>query len=143
MQRRDWVLLAIAAAGGEGVSPVQLQKSLFLVGKNCKRTVGARFYKFTPFHYGPFNAAIYSDAEDLEAEGLVKISRRPGQRWVEYAATLEGIVRARSLEGDLPGEVVAYLHEVVAWARRQSFNELIRAIYQQYPSYRKNSVFQN
>jgi len=143
MKRHEWVLLVIAAAGGEGLSPVQLQKSLFLIRQNCKRAVGPGFYKFIPFDYGPFNPDIYSDAEDLEAEGLVTISRRPGQRWVEYAATPKGIERARSLEEDLPEPVVTYIREVVAWARRQSFNQLVSAIYQQYPEYRKNSVFQH
>lgn len=143
MERRDWVLLVIAATGGEALSPVQLQKSLFLIGKNCNRAVGRHFYKFVPYNYGPFNATIYSDAEELDAEGLVTINRLPGQRWIEYAATTEGLARARSLEKDLPQDAVNYLHRVVPWARSLSFSQLIRAIYSRYPEYRAKSVFQD
>jgi hypothetical protein len=31
VRREDWTLLAIAAGGGQSLSPVQLQKSLFLL----------------------------------------------------------------------------------------------------------------
>lgn len=143
MGPRDWTLVAIAAANGEHLSPVQLQKCLFLIGENCKGALGRGFYQFIPYNYGPFNATIYSDAEKLEAEGLVTVIRRPGQRWVEYAATLRGIERARALEKGMPKEVVDYLHNLVAWARRQTFEQLLRAIYKHYPHYRRNRVFQD
>ena len=32
MDRKDWTLLAIAAAKGEPLDPAQLQKSLFVLG---------------------------------------------------------------------------------------------------------------
>jgi len=142
MVRRDWVLLAIAAAEGEALSPVQLQKCMFLIGENCKSAVGKRFYKFVPFNYGPFNPTIYDDAQELEAEGLIRIGQKQGQRWVQYSATPKGINRARELEKDLSEEVLNYLHLVVDWARRQTFQKLVNTIYKHYPQYRKNSVFQ-
>ena len=33
LQKKDWTLLAIALADGQPLSPVQLQKSVFLFGK--------------------------------------------------------------------------------------------------------------
>ena len=36
LRRRDWTLLAVAAAGGASLTPVQLQKILFLLGERQK-----------------------------------------------------------------------------------------------------------
>ena len=49
MTRQDWLLLVLAAAGGKPLSPLQLQKSLFLVGHDLAKLVGAGFYTFRPF----------------------------------------------------------------------------------------------
>ena len=64
MTRQDWLLLVLAAADGKPLSPLQLQKSLFLVGYDLARLVGSDFYTFRPFDYGPFDAAVYRDAWD-------------------------------------------------------------------------------
>ena len=75
MEKRDWLLLALAAAKTKGLTPVQIQKSLFLFGENMSGIGGSRFYKFVPYNYGPFDKRIYSDAEALETEGLVVIEK--------------------------------------------------------------------
>ena len=50
LDRKDWALLAIANAGhGVSLSPVQLQKSLFLLGRELGSKVGANFYDFQPY----------------------------------------------------------------------------------------------
>ncbi len=36
LRRRDWTLLAVAAAGGAPLTPVQSQKILFLLGERQK-----------------------------------------------------------------------------------------------------------
>jgi len=36
LRRRDWTLLAVAAAGGAPLTPVQLQKTLSLLGERQK-----------------------------------------------------------------------------------------------------------
>lgn len=44
--RRSWLLLAIVMSGKAGLSPVQLQRSLFLVDQKREEQVGAGFYEF-------------------------------------------------------------------------------------------------
>lgn len=141
MRRRDWALLALGAASGEPLSPVQLQKSLFLLGESLPWAIGPEFYQFRPYHYGPFDRAVYCDAEDLAEEGLVRLQREPARPWVEYAATTQGLRRAEALRTEAPAQAVAYLDAVVAWARRLSFQELVTSIYKLYPGQRVNSVF--
>lgn len=142
MTRKDWTLLVIAAAGGP-VSPVQLQKILFLLSENLgpERLRVERFYDFQPYDYGPFDGEIYSDAESLEAEGLVTIEVPLNQRYREYCATPAGHELAQTYRLRLDAAVREYLTHVVTWVRSLSFNALVQAIYKKYPRMATNSVF--
>src|SRR5215207_6994355 len=97
MKREYWTLFAICAARGEGLSPVQLQKSLFLLGKSMPEEEGGSFYNFIAYNYGPFDAAIYQDAELLADQGFISIDRPHGQRWSEYRATQSGLELAQKV----------------------------------------------
>jgi len=141
MRRADWTLLALAAAEGQSLSPVQLQKSLFLLSRECTADVGDDFYNFEPYNYGPFDSAVYSDAAALEADGLARRVFYQGRSWAEYAATEEGLAAAESVRRRAPQRAATYLTAVVAWAQRLSFDQLVRAIYAKYPDTRARSIF--
>ena len=142
MERQHWTLLALCAAKGRTLSPVQLQKSLFLLGEMLPDAVGQAFYKFQPYHYGPFAAEIYSDAEQLAREGLVLIAPTP-QGWSQYSATSTGTVQGEELKHKPSPEAREYLDKVVPWVQSQSFSELVRVVYQNFPDYRKHSIFED
>ena len=139
MTRQDWLLLVLAAAGGKPLSPLQLQKSLFLVGHDLARLVGADFYTFRPFDYGPFDATVYRDAEEQSAQGLVTIRSHPATKRV-FSLTMTGITRVRALEPELPADAVRHCRYVVQWALSQTFQELTQAIYERFPAYAERSV---
>ena len=141
MERRDWVLLALSAAANDRLQPVQLQKSLFLLGERVPK-LGTDFYKFYPYHYGPFAREIYDDADALAAEGLVSIRRRPGSTWREYCATRDGLERAEQIASEVNPRAWAYLQRAVRWTEELTFEEVVRSIYAHFPKYRSNSVFQ-
>jgi uncharacterized protein len=141
VNRRDWTLLAICAAGGKGVSPVQLQKVLFLLGRELPHEVSPNFYTFAPYNYGPFSRAIYDDAECLADSGAVAITKVPGENWNRFIATGEGCVRAEEARRSAPKAAAEYLDRAVEWASRQSFQSLVRSIYDKYPDMKVNSVF--
>ncbi len=142
MTRKDWPLLVIAAAQGKPVSPVQLQKALFLIGQTLPpaQVQTQVFYDFAPYDYGPFDGTVYSDAQQLEREGLVAINFPPFRNR-EYVATSTGLERAAALRANLAPNVTHYLDEVVQWVRSLSFSDLVRAIYAKYPAMKANSVF--
>jgi hypothetical protein len=140
MDRQDWVLVALHFGGGKGLSPVQLQKTLFLLGMEVPE-VRVNFYEFFPHNYGPFCKEIYSDAERMAETGLVAIERIP-QQYSTYFITPDGQNRVREIEREVPRRAWDYLHSAVEWAQKQSFSGLVRAIYDKYPDYRVNSVFQ-
>ncbi len=143
MDRKDWLLLVIAAAEGDLLSPVQLQKSMFLLGKEQKSAVGKGFYNFIPYAYGPFCVDLYHDAEDLERQGLVSIHLNLSGRWREYRATPAGVERAREIGECTNKQVVDYVSRTVNWIKGMSFHQLVKEIYDKYPAYRKHSVFQD
>ncbi len=140
MKREDWTMLAIAAAEGEPLGPVQLQKSLFLLGQ--ADSVGSEdesFYRFSKYHYGPFSREIYYDADALERQRMVIITRDGPVR--QYRASAAGLERARQLEDIVPASAIEYLGRVVRWACTLTFRQLVRSIYAQFPEYEENSVF--
>lgn len=140
MNREDWTLLVLAAAEGEFLTPAQLQKSVFLLGAKQADIVGEEFYDFIPYAFGPYCAAVYHDAEELERQGFAEIYMSRAGKWREYRATPEGRSKASELGDEFP-EVVRFLNEKVGWARQQTFQSLIREIYRMYPEYKVNSVF--
>jgi|ERR1051326_3780166 hypothetical protein len=140
LKKKDWTLLVISSAG-RPVSPIQLQKSLFLLGQSLPEIVGSNFYRFEPYNYGPFNRTIYSDAETLAAEGLIEISRNPMQDWPEYRVSTTGLQRTEELKRQLDQETVVYVENLVRWVTAQSFPNLLREIYSKFPAFAVNSVF--
>jgi uncharacterized protein len=143
MERNTWLLLALEAAGRSGLTPAQLQKSLFLLDKEIPQSfAGGDRYYFSAYNYGPFSKQIYDDAERLAAEGLVSITRAEGQNFNDYRITAVGEERAARLKSGVNSSSLGYLKIVVDWAKTKSFSELVRAIYAKYPEFRANSVFQ-
>lgn len=139
MKRKDWNLLVIAAAAGKPINPVQLQKCLFIIGREAD--IKEDYYNFIPYNYGPFCGEVYDDARDLAGEGLVLIRSVPGQNWSEYSITREGIKIAERINNGLSKNLSDFIILLVSWARELSFQDLVRAVYDKYPEYRKNSVF--
>ena len=139
--RRDWILLAIHYVDGVRLSPVQLQKSLFLLGEKKPSAVGGGFYNFVPYNYGPFCRDIYSDTESLALEGLITFGSYAGQGWKGYSLTDEGREHVEALMGKARPEDLKYFSEVVQWVRKLSFKQLLSAIYEAYPGFKTKSVF--
>jgi hypothetical protein len=141
MNRNDWLLYVIAAADPQGLSPVQLQKTMFLVGQEMPKEVGKRYYSFQPYDYGPFTSEVYSDADLLAIEGLISIDNPNARSWRRYTATKLGIERATVLSADVSDKAREFIEKTIRWIRLLSFPDLVRTIYERYPSYRARSVF--
>ena len=141
MEKRDFVILAVAASKKKLLSPVQLQKAMFLIGKGAESEVENGWYEFEPYHYGPFCLDIYEDAESLEKDGLVmRVPSRVGG-WTDTLVTYSGVMRAQELRETLPSRTAKYIENVVAWIEPLPFQNLVKSIYEAYPEYRENSVF--
>ncbi|HEY2009510.1 MAG TPA: hypothetical protein VGH23_11005 [Rhizomicrobium sp.] len=144
MSRADLILALLASASGRSYSPAQLQKTVFLVTRNVPGLVNeGPGFDFQPYDYGPFDKAVYQEAEVLKQAGNAEIVPSPWGRWVTYAATQAGIERGEQILNGLRGETAQYLRQVSAWALSQSFSSLVKAIYDMYPEMKVNSIFKD
>jgi hypothetical protein len=143
VERKDWPLLVADFAQPATLAPVQLQKALFLIGRNLdhSKVTDGDFYEFRAYDYGPFSVAVYCDADQLEAEGFISVRRPPESPYKLYSITDAGRARAAKLRETLSPRVRAYANDVVRWTCSMNFNQLVNAIYRRYPEMKANSVF--
>lgn len=145
MSRRDWTLLVVGAGAPErGLTPLQLQKTLFLLGKNLPSAVNAAgepYYEFRAYDYGPFDENVYHDAEHLEAEGLISILRPPRTRFKQYLITPAGKRAAVDVQAKVGARTANYVGELARFTQSLSFDQLVGLVYRLYPEMRENSVF--
>ena len=142
MDSKDFLLLVLDGADGENLTPIQIQKSLFLMSKTESTSLRDIKYVFEAYHYGPYSRQINQDIADLYSKGLVVRSPSIGGNWLNTSISSSGKEAASILRGSLAPEIVTYIRELVGWVRSQSFASLLRTVYNQYPEYRENSVFQ-
>src|ERR1044072_290195 len=134
VNRRDWLLLALAHRSGKPLSPAQIQKSVFLMSEEAKGHMGTGFYKFVPYNYGPFCKDIYDDIDRLSFENFATTVSADRRR--VFVATPEGVKHAKSIAKEADVDALDSLRNVIDWAASKSFPDLVRAIYAKYPKYR-------
>lgn len=142
MNRRDFALAALAGARRNPFSPVQLQKLLFILDRNIGNRLGGSGFDFQPYHYGPFDRAVYTTLEQLQKEELAQISELQLSSRRQYALTDAGQRVGDELLGRLEPAAREYIVNVCEFVRSQSFAGLVSAIYKAYPEMKANSVFQ-
>jgi hypothetical protein len=142
MNRRDVLLALLSAANGRAYTPAQLQKGVFLLTKASVIDDGPSF-NFVPYDYGPFDRAVYLEAELLQKEGLAEIKPSGFGPWHLYAATPPGVERGISVLAKMKEAHRNYVVEISRWVRAQSFTGLVKSIYQAYPEMRANSIFRD
>ena len=113
MEKKDWLLLVLAAAKKKGLTPVQLQKSLFLIGAEIPESIRNGFYNFVQCDYGPSDKAIYADAQTLKSAALIRTGHKATRR--RYFIASAGERQAKELASEISKRAVAYLRDVVAW----------------------------
>jgi len=138
--RSDWPLLALHFAGEKGLTPAQLQKTIFLLQKAFPKNEELN-YNFQPYNYGPFDSSVYQDVESLADGGLTELKKRNGCNWNTYHISLLGEESCKKLIKKYNGSIFTYLKDLVHWVQSVSFQELISSIYKKYPEYKKNSIF--
>jgi hypothetical protein len=143
LSREDWLLLLVGLpdpeqAGIAAIDRVRAQKGLFVLGEELK-PLG--FYSFKPYHYGPFDRAVYEDADLLCARGLLTEHQVVGRRSPIFDATEEGIQAAGEIARRLTPQQRSLIIAIRRWLKRNSFNDLVKAIYKKWPEMQVNSRF--
>ena len=141
--RTDWLLLllsgdALRVPDPGPLDPVRVQKGMFLLSK---RGPARDLYSFRPYNWGPFSPAIYSDLDELEAQGLIEQRRPAGHSWKMCATTPKGDERARAIAADLSDDDVAWMAQTRRFLTTRSFAKLLEDVYDLYPDFATQSRF--
>jgi hypothetical protein len=120
--REDWVVLALAVAK-KNLQPIQLQKLLFLVGRQFPKLTAQPFYAFGSTDAGQFSVEANRDVNLLAMLGQVAIETTGDGR--EYRLTPHGLQRARDLESRADPEAMGFLRRTAAWVRTRSAEQLL------------------
>ena len=141
-KREEITLLAIALAEADGLSPVQLQKTVFLFQELLLTDVGiSERYQFIPHNYGPFCSDIYSDAILLSCDSLITIDKENGRSYNSYHITPSGSKKAEGILKSWDESNVEYASNIVKWVKQQTFRSLVSTIYKNWPKYKEKSIF--
>ncbi len=138
---RDEILLATLAAADGDFSPVQIQKTMFLLDKKVAHLTGGPHFNFRAYDYGPFDQSIYQSLTNLSISGLAAISGDPTTKQRRYGLTSEGQKTGTAILGGMEPALAKYITELTAWVRSVGFAELVSSIYQEFPDMKANSVF--
>ena len=109
MRNREEIVAAAFAAAGPGASfdLIRVQKLLFLIDRVVSERIGGPFFHFQPYHYGPFDRAIYDVIEEMAAGGDVQINTSGA--YPRYSLTQVGYRRGRETLASFPIPVADYL----------------------------------
>lgn len=140
IRNREEIVAAAFAAAGPGASfdPIRVQKLLFLIDRVVSERIGGPFFHFQPYHYGPFDRAIYDVIGEMAAGGDVQINASGA--YPRYSLTQAGYRRGRATLTSFPIPVAGYLGRVAQWIRLMPYRSMLAAIYREYPEMAENSV---
>ena len=139
-RQRSQIVLAAMAAGGPEVryDPVRVQKLFFLLDREIPQYIDGPCFHFEPYHYGPFDKAVYEDLDRLAEQGKINIDTT--RRYNQYSLTDSGYERGVAVLNTLPEPAARYMEDAAKWIRLVPFKHLLSAIYRQYPDMAVNSI---
>lgn len=146
MSRRDWLLLLLAFEGApDGLHPVRVQKSLFLLAHDAEIGLDPdEAYEFVPYNYGPMSKQVYADLDELEADELIRRVPVEGQSWTLFRTSPQGLNAAQQLVDDMRPDdvpVARGLFEIKQLVAGMTFGDLVEYVYDRYPDYEARSIF--
>jgi DNA-binding PadR family transcriptional regulator len=136
MDKKNILLHIIKYADGF-VSPVQIQKLMFLLEKRIL-TDREKIYNFQPYNFGPFDRAIYNDLKSYEKEGLIETKQFNNLRHFELTDKGREYCENNVFELNFEQDRVEKLAKFV---KKLSFEELIVTVYDAYPEMKVSSKF--
>lgn len=140
MTKENFILIAMFA-GDRELTPIQLQKLLFLMEKRVGEELGGPFFNFVPYNYGPFDKEIYGSVASLTNSGKTAIRKDSTARYSNYSLTSTGKESARIAFEKLTPRLQTYISELATFVVSKPFDQLLRAIYKEFPEMAVNSVF--
>jgi hypothetical protein len=146
MTRRDWLLLLLAYRGApDGLDPVRVQKSMFLLWKEAGGGLAPEeLYDFIAYNYGPMSKDIYSDLDELVERDLARREPVAGQNWARVRASPKGLLAAEALVGNLDhahAGAAQDLYDIKQRVAGMTFGDLVEYVYDRWPEYEEQTIF--
>jgi uncharacterized protein YwgA len=135
MDCQDWLLLAI----GDTIEPIKLQKALFKFAKESGAPP-TELYEFEPYNWGPCSFEIYEDIKDLRERGLVE-AIPSGRGWNIYRLTSAGQEREEEIRESSDPRLIKQMDDARQFVTDRNFMTLLTDVYEEYPEYAVNSLF--
>lgn len=124
--RRGWLLLVLSMSGKGGLSPVQLQRSLFLVAQKREEQVGSGFYEFEEAGGSALmSPLLYEDIDALVAAAHIEKEWMPELSASMFRLSDTGWAWSEDLRRKVKKNALAGLEDAVAWVKEQSYLELM------------------
>lgn len=142
--RQQSLLVFLGGDDKKRLDPIRIQKGLFILAQETPEdwlSSEAR-YRFEPYRYGPYSPEIYYDLDKLEGLGYAKTTRVIGQSWNYYSLTPEGEELRRDVAEGMDARAVEYFRRLRDFVGSLSFRKLLTTVYEHYPAYAVNSVFE-
>ena len=131
----------MAPAMGAAFQPVHVQKLFFIIDRRLADYIGGPKFNFRPYHYGPFDAAVYDELATLAVRGEVEIIQPSQFSMRRFRLTVVGQAHGgQILAAQEPG-VRDFLDRVCKFVLGLDFNQLVSAIYENFPGMKGRSVF--
>lgn len=140
MTREELLLATLASVDGE-FSPVQIQKTMFLLDRKAASLTGGPHFSFRAYDYGPFDQTIYESLSALRNQGLVVISGDPTSKQRGYGLTTVGREKGKAILAGLAPQISGYISQLAKFVRSLGFAQLVSSIYKEFPEMKANSVF--
>ncbi|TQQ81625.1 hypothetical protein [Halonotius roseus] len=146
ISREQLIPLALLHASGHEIKgKTRLQKLAFLLDKEI---LGEQFkaYDFKKYDYGPFSKLLLKDTERLQENDVVDINQKAtfsGNVRYDYILNDQWLDEVEELaDDDDIGEIFDAAEELVRKHEDKSIRDLVEYIYDKYPEYENNSVYQ-
>jgi type I restriction enzyme S subunit len=97
----------------------------------------ARWFHFTPYHYGPFSKEVYDSLTELQKRGLVTVEQAPDEG--KTRISLSDPAQAAILLAGLPDSLKRDVQAIIAEYGSLEHGELLKTVYGKYPAYAKKS----
>jgi hypothetical protein len=111
----------------------------FLIDRAGAHLFGGPHFHFMPYDYGPFDSAVYEVLDLLSTQDYVQIDS--GGRYRHYCLTPCGFNKGQRILDALPVGTQKFLRDTANWVRALRFDQLVAAIYREYPDMKVNSIF--
>jgi uncharacterized protein len=140
MQRDKYILAVMSVSNGAEYTPVQIQKLFFLLDKNLSKHIDGPYFHFEPYNYGPFDKDVYRELDTLRIQNFVDLNFG-FNNLKKYRLTVQGQKEGENIFNSLTDVSKDYIKRVDEFVRNLSFDQLIRAVYAEYPEMKAKSIF--